>query len=135
MVSTTLSKVLYVRHVNPGATDAQLLLVARAAAVMAGAAGIALSIYLGTVTQALTIFYALLGVTFFVPVLGGLYFARPSSAAALAAIAAGIATLFTVALIVSPRPRWLDPTMTGIVAAALAYGAVTALPRRVSAHG
>jgi SSS family solute:Na+ symporter len=135
MVSTTLSKDLYVRHVNPGATDAQLLLVARAAAVMAGAAGIALSIYLGTVTQALTIFYALLGVTFFVPVLGGLYFARPSSAAALAAIAAGIATLFTVALIVSPRPRWLDPTMTGIVAAALAYGAVTALPRRVSAHG
>jgi Na+/pantothenate symporter len=95
-----------------------------------------LSIYLGTVTQALTIFYALLGVTFFVPVLGGLYFARPSSAAAMAAMGSGIATLFVVAFVVSPRPRWLDPTMTGITVAALAYGVVTLLqPRRVSAHG
>jgi SSS family solute:Na+ symporter len=134
MVSTTLSKDLYVRHVNPGATDVQLLRVARASAIAAGAAGIALSIFLGTVTQALTIFYALLGVTFFVPVLGGLYFVRPTSAAALAAIASGIVTLFAVALILSPRPRWLDPTMTGIVAAALAYGVVAAVPRRVSTH-
>jgi SSS family solute:Na+ symporter len=127
MVSTTLSKDVYVRHVNPQATDAQLLIVARVAAVAAGASGIVLSISLGTVTQALTIFYALLGVTFFVPVLGGLYFSRPSSAAALAAIAGGIATLFTIAFLLSPRPPWLDPTMTGIVVAAVAYGLFTVI--------
>jgi SSS family solute:Na+ symporter len=130
MVSTTMSKDLYVRHVNPRASDEELLRVARIVAVVAGASGIALSIYIGTVTQALTIFYALLGVTFFVPVIGGLYFARPTTAAALAAIAVGIATLFAVALVVSPRPQWLDPTMSGITLAAVAYIIVTLLQRR-----
>jgi Na+/proline symporter len=82
-------------------------------------------VYLGTVTQALTIFYALIGVTFFVPVLGGLYVRRATPVAALASIAAGILTLVVVALVVSPRPAWLDPTLTGIVAAALVYWVVT----------
>ena len=76
MVSTTLSKDVYKRHINPDASDQHLLLVARVTAVAAGALGVVLSIYLGTVTQALTIFYALLGVTFFVPVLGGLFVHR-----------------------------------------------------------
>ena len=133
MISTTLSKDLYARHINPAATDRELLRVARLVAVAAGATGVALSIYLGTVTQALTIFYALLGVTFFVPILGGLYWTRPTATAALTAIASGILTLFIVALVVTPRPRWLDPTMTGIVVAAIAFTLVTMLqPRRIS---
>jgi Na+/pantothenate symporter len=89
-----------------------------------------MSIYLGTVSTALTIFYALLGVTFFVPILGGLYLARANSTAALAAIGTGIATLFTVAFLVSPRPRWLDPTLSGIVLAAIAYLLVMTLHDR-----
>jgi SSS family solute:Na+ symporter len=130
MISTTLSKDIYKRHINPTASDARLLLVARTTAVVSGAAGVAMSIYLGTVSTALTIFYALLGVTFFVPILGGLYLARANSTAALAAIGTGIATLFTVAFLVSPRPRWLDPTLSGIVLAAIAYLLVMTLHDR-----
>jgi solute:Na+ symporter, SSS family len=130
MISTTLSKDIYKRHVRPDASDQQLLLVARVTAVLAGASGVALSIWLGTVSQALIIFYALLGVTFFVPIIGGLYVPRAGAPAALAAIATGIVTLFAVAFAVTPRPRWLDPTLTGIVAAAIAYGSVMLFQRR-----
>jgi SSS family solute:Na+ symporter len=121
MISTTFSKDIYKRHLDPAASDQRLLLVARIAAVTAGAAGTVLSVYLGTVTLALTIFYATLGVTFFVPIIGGLYLPRAGTAAAVAAILTGLATLFVVAFLISPRPRWLDPTMTGIFMAALAY--------------
>ena len=39
---------------------------------------------------------------------------------------------FLVAFVVSPRPRWLDPTMSGIIVAAAAYAIVTfARPRRM----
>lgn len=138
MISTTLSKDIYKRHIRPDASDAHLLLVARIVAVAAGGLGVILAIYLGTVTQALVIFYALLGVTFFVPILGGLYLARPASASALAAIAAGIGTLFAVAFVIRPRPAWLDPTLTGIAAATLAYFAMAAFERsgrRSHPHG
>ncbi len=133
MVSTTLSKDVYKRHLNPEASDQQLLLVARLTAVAAGALGVILSIFLGTVTQALTIFYALLGVTFFVPVLGGLFLPRAGSAEALGAILVGVITLLVVGFGLPMRPRWLDPTLTGIVLAACVYLGVLAL-RRTPSH-
>jgi SSS family solute:Na+ symporter len=127
MVSTTLSNDIYKRHFKPDASDQHLLLVARIVAVVAGASGVVLSIFLGTVTSALTIFYALLGVTFFVPIMGGLYVPRASTHAALAAVVTGITTLFIIAFVISPRSTWLDPTLSGIVAAALAYTVVLLL--------
>lgn len=133
MVSTTLSKDVYKRHLNPGASDQQLLLVARVTAVAAGSLGVILSIFLGTVTQALTIFYALLGVTFFVPVLGGLFLPRAGSAEALSAILVGVIALLVVGFGLPMRPRWLDPTLTGICLAACVYLGVLAL-RRTPSH-
>jgi solute:Na+ symporter, SSS family len=133
MISTTLSQDVYKRHVNPKVSDRQLLFVARVSAVTAGAAGTVLSIYLGTVTQALIIFYALLGVTFFVPVLGGLLTTRAGTPEALAAIVSGVTTLLIVAFALPGRAAWLDPTMSGIVIAALAFTGVM-LFRRSSSH-
>jgi SSS family solute:Na+ symporter len=129
MISTTLSKDLYQRHINPDASDERLLLIARVAAVGAGTAGVVLSVYLGTVTQALTIFYALLGVTFFVPVLGGLSVPYAGKSEALAAIGTGVLTLVVVGFALPERPRWLDPTMAGIAAAAASYAVVIAVRR------
>lgn len=133
MLSTAMSQDIYKRHINPHASDRQLLRVARTSAVIGGALGVALSIYLATVVGALTIFYSILGVTLFVPVLGGLYLRRPSAAEALAAIAAGLLTLFVVGFGLSERPRWLDPTLTGIIAAAVGYFAVM-LTRKEPVH-
>jgi SSS family solute:Na+ symporter len=133
MLSTAMSKDIYKRHINPAATDAQLLRVARASAVAGGAAGVVLSIYLATVIGALTIFYSVIIVSLLVPILGGLYVSRAGSAAALASIAAGLVTLFAIRLGVASGYRWLDPALTGLVAAALAYFAVS-LSRRSPVH-
>lgn len=130
MLSTTLSQDLYKRHINPQASDQQLLRVARASAVAGGALGVVLSVYLSTVVQALTIFYSLLGVTLFVPVLGGLFTRRPGEPEALAAIATGVLTLFIVGFTLPARPRWLDPNLTGIVAGAIAFATVMVFRRK-----
>ena len=96
MLSTSASKDLYKRFLNPGASDAQLLRVGRTTAVVGGAIGVLLSIWLQTVIGAMTVFYSLLVVTLFVPVIGGLYIRRAGSPEALAAIAAGVLTLLVV---------------------------------------
>ena len=130
MISTSVSKDIYKRHLKPHASDADLLRVARGAAVVGGALGVLLSIYLSAIVQAMTVFYSLLGVSLFVPVLGGLCSRRAGSAEALGAIAAGVGTLLVVRFWVAGRYAWLDPTLTGLVAAALVYLAVLAVRSR-----
>jgi SSS family solute:Na+ symporter len=128
MISTSVSKDLYQRHMRPAASDGELLLVARIAAVAGGMLGVLLSIYLSTIVQAMTVFYSLLGVSLFVPVLGGLFSRRAGQREALAAIAAGVVVLLVVRFGVAGRYPWLDPTLSGLVAAALAFVGVMMLP-------
>lgn len=127
MISTSISKDLFKRHIKPGATDGELLLVARGAAVLGGVLGVVLSIYLSTIVQAMTVFYSLLSVSLFVPVVGGLYSRRAGSAEALGAIAAGVITLLVVRFGVAGRYLWLDPTLAGLLAAAVAFFAILML--------
>ena len=127
MISTSASQDLYKRFLRPEASDAQLLRVARLSAVGGGLIGVALAIVLQTVIGALTIFYSLLVVTLFVPILGGLYLTRARSAEALAAIACGVLTMFIVRFGFAGDDRWLDPTLAGMLAAAAAFGTVAAL--------
>ncbi len=127
MLSTSLSKDLYKRFVNPAADDKRVLLVARLAAIAGGAAGVVLAIQLETIVGALGIFYSLVGVSLFVPVIGGLYARRPGTAAALASIVAGIATLlFFVYVRKGIGFGLLNPNLLAISAAALAYVIVAA---------
>jgi solute:Na+ symporter, SSS family len=117
MLSTSISKDIYKRHINPDATDAQLLRVARLAAVVGGAAGVVLSIVLATVISAITIFYSVIVVSLFVPIIGGLYIRRATSAAALTSVGAGLVTLFVVRYAMSG----VDATVAGLLAAAAAF--------------
>jgi SSS family solute:Na+ symporter len=132
MLSTSASKDLYKRFLNPAATDAQLLRVGRVTAVAGGAIGVLLSIWLQTVIGAITVFYSLLVVTLFVPVIGGLYVRRAGGREAMAAVAAGVATLVVVRFGVAGRYPWVDPALSGILASAVAFFAVLA-PRRAGA--
>jgi SSS family solute:Na+ symporter len=125
MLSTSLSQDLYKRHVNRDASDQQLLRVARGAAVAGGAAGVVFSIYLPSVVEGLSVFYALLGVTLLVPVVGGLFVARAGSREALASIAAGVTTWLAVRYVVGSG-GWMDPTLMGLAAALLAFGSTLA---------
>jgi solute:Na+ symporter, SSS family len=130
MLSTSLSQDLYKRFVNRDASDAQVLRVARLAALGGGIAGVLLAVRLPTVIAALSIFYSLLGVGLFVPIVGGLYVRRAGSAEALASVAAGMATL----LILNGQPWarssiWFNPSLAGLVAAALAFFVMLAVRR------
>ena len=134
MLATSLSQDMYKRFLRPRASDAQLLFVARIASVAGAVGGVLFALWLPTVTDALRIFYSLLGVSLLVPVVGGLY-TRAGSAAALASIAAGILTLLVVRFGVGARYPWLDATLAGLVAAAIAYGIVALFGSRLSALG
>jgi SSS family solute:Na+ symporter len=124
MLSTSISKDVYKRHINPEASDAQLLFVARMAAVVGGAAGVALSLVVATVLGAVTIFYQVMVVTFFVPIVGGLYVKRVTALSALASIVAGLAGLLAAYVVITPTFRWADPVLVGLFAAVAASGAV-----------
>jgi SSS family solute:Na+ symporter len=129
MLATSLSQDLYKRFLRPAASDRQLLLVARAASVAGGIGGIVLALKLATVVDALSIFYSLLGVSLFVPVLGGLYTRRAGTREALGAIAAGMAACLAALFVPHAPVWWLDPAVVGIAAAALAFLGVLAARR------
>jgi SSS family solute:Na+ symporter len=125
MLSTSLSKDLYLRFVNPAASDAQVLRVARYAAVAGGLAAIALAMVSQTVVDALTIFYTLLAVSLFVPMMAGLYDRRASSLSALAAAATGVALVVLVQVSNGTAGIWgLTPAMIGLIGAVIAFAIV-----------
>jgi SSS family solute:Na+ symporter len=122
MLTTSLSQDLYKRFIQPSASDRQVLAVARLATVASGAIGVGLALVLGSVVDALTIFYTLLGVSLFVPIVAGLYSRRTSSRDALAAIVAGVAAMLVVQLVTGGRGwRLVTPAFAGIAAAVVAW--------------
>ncbi len=134
MLSTSLSRDLYQRFWRPGASDRQVLLVARWAAVAGGGAGIALAVVLPTVVDALMIFYSLLSVSLFVPVIAGLLTRRPGVREALAAVVAGVGAL-AAARYVQWDLAWMVPSAWGLAAAAAAYGIAFAARGRAREAG
>ncbi len=125
MLSTSLSRDLYRRFVRPDASDASVLRVARFAALTGGALGILLAAVLPGVIEALTIFYALLAVSLFVPVLGGLYTRRAGSPEALSAIAFGVMLWVAVRTgLIDNLPPLFTASVVGLLGSAVAFGAV-----------
>ena len=127
MLSTSLSKDLYKRFVRPQASDRQVLRIARWAAFVGGVLAVGLAILLPSVIDSLTVFYSLLSVSLFVPVLAGLHSRRPGVPEAIAAIAGGIAVLVTVRL--SPWQLPLNSTAWGLLASGILFGLVFLLRR------
>jgi SSS family solute:Na+ symporter len=131
MLSTSLTIDLYRTFVNPRASERELLGASRLSAVVGGACGTAVALGAPTVIGALTVFYALVSVALFVPVVAGLYSRRPDARAALAAIAVSVP--LTVALHLGWGERVigiLSPTVLGIAASFTVLWGVTATRRR-----
>jgi solute:Na+ symporter, SSS family len=134
MLATSLSQDLYRRFIHPGASDARLLAVARGAALAGGLLGILLALILPTVVDALRIFYTLLGVSLFVPLVAGLYTTRAGVAEALTSIACGVGTVVVAQAATAGRGigGW-PPNVLGLAAAVLGYAAVAGLRSRARA--
>jgi SSS family solute:Na+ symporter len=124
MLATSLSQDLYRGVLRPRATDADVLRVARLAAIAGGALGVGLAVVLETIVDALRIFYTLLGVSLFVPVVAALHLRRVRPIDAHAAIAGGIVTTLVLQWTTGGKGFGvLSPGNAGIIAAALAFGA------------
>ena len=130
MLATSLSQDLYRRFVRPAASDAQVLKVARTAAILGGAAGVGLAVLAPTVIGALSLFYTILSVSLFVPVVAGLYARRVGTTEVAAAIAGGCLTLLAAHL-AGPGAQLfgLTPGLLGLLASAAACGVVFAARR------
>ena len=134
MLATSLSQDLYRRFVRPAASDAQVLKVARTAAILGGAAGVGLAVLAPTVIGALSLFYTILSVSLFVPVVAGLYARRVGTTEVAAAIAGGCLTLLAAHL-AGPGAQLfgLTPGLLGLLASATACGVVF-VARRIGLH-
>jgi SSS family solute:Na+ symporter len=136
MLSTSLSQDLYRRFLRPAASEVDVLKVARLAAVGGGTLGVGLAIVAPTVIGALSVFYSLLSVSLFVPVVAGLYVRRTGTPEALAAVGAGIAGLVAAQLGTGGRGLGpLPPVLVGLLAAAAACGLSLILRARRPAGG
>jgi solute:Na+ symporter, SSS family len=125
MLSTSLSQDLYKRFLNPAASDDRMLFVARGAAAAGAVAGVSLAIVLPSVILSLTIFYSLMGVALFVPIVAGLCTTRADATTALAGIAAGIATLLLTHVATGGTGvAWATPTFAGLLVGCVAAIAV-----------
>lgn len=121
MLATSLSKDIYQRYWAPAADDAQVLRVARRAAILGGLLGVLLAVVIPTVIDSLRVFYAVLGVSLFVPIAAGLHTRRPGVPEAIAAIAVGITVLLALQLTRVGGSPLLDPTLVGITASGVAF--------------
>ena len=133
MLTTSLSQDLYKRFVNRAADEQQVLRVARGTTVVAGALGTALAIVSPTVIGALTIFYTLLGVSLFVPILGGLYLPSIGTRHAMVAMVLGVGTVLTVQVATAGKGfGMLSPALIGLVAAVVGLGIMLAVSPRAA---
>jgi SSS family solute:Na+ symporter len=122
MLTTSLSQDLYKRFLNPRADDRLLLAVTRGAAIVCGAIAVALAIVSPTIIGVIGVFYGLLGVSLFVPILAGLYLGRAGTPEALASIACGVATMAAVHLGTGGRGLGgVTPALAGLGAASLGF--------------
>jgi SSS family solute:Na+ symporter len=130
MLSTSLSRDLYKGYVNPAASDRQILKVARWAAVGGGTLGVAMAVAAPSVIGALSIFYTVLGVCLFVPIVAGLYVRKVGNPEALAAVCVGVAAMVAVHLATGGKGFGIiTPASAGIaisIAAALPVALIRA---------
>jgi SSS family solute:Na+ symporter len=115
MLSTSLGNDLYRSFIRPEASEAELVRVARWAAVACGGLAAGLAILLPTVIAALTIFYSLLTAALLLPLIAGLYARRVTGPGAVATIIVSVATTFILEMTIgSPGLGGFPPLLVGI---------------------
>jgi SSS family solute:Na+ symporter len=90
MLATSLSKDLYHAFFRPTASEQELLRVGRSAALVSGVAAVGLALWLPSIIAALSIFYSLVSVALFAPILVGLFSRRPLAGTAFLAIVVSV---------------------------------------------
>jgi SSS family solute:Na+ symporter len=131
MLATSLSQDLYKRFINPAAGEIQVLRVARIASVVGGTLAVVVAFVSKTIIDALSIFYTLMAVSLFVPIVAGLYSRRPKAIDALAAISGGVVVVTAIQFGGGGQSiAGMTPPMWGLIAATVACAAVMVLKQQ-----
>jgi SSS family solute:Na+ symporter len=125
MLTTSLSRDLYKRFVAPDASDARVLQIARWATLASAVMGVALAVTAASIVLLLTIFYTLLTVSLFVPIVAGLFVPRTTARDALASIVAGLSGMLIIQFATQGRGWGLVTPALGGLAAAVAAWAIS----------
>ena len=122
MLATSGARDFYRGFLRPTATDAHVLGVARGLAVAGALIGFALTFYFDSVVSAISLFYQIMIVTLFAPLLGALIVPRSGRWSALTAMLVGVGTLVTVLLATGGAGwGWAPPHFLGLVASAITF--------------
>jgi SSS family solute:Na+ symporter len=122
MLATSGARDFYRGLLRPRATDAQVLTVARIMAVTGAIAGFLLTFAFDSVLSSLRLFYQLMTVTLFAPILGGLFLPRAGRWGALASMLVGVSTLITVHIATGGAGYgWAEPHFLGLIASGITY--------------
>ena len=127
MLTTSVARDLYARFIHPTADERRQLVVARVTAVALGIVSVMIAMTAESIIDALSIFYTLMGVGLFVPILAGLFVPRATTAGALSATVLGIAAVLAVQTFGHPGPRWMTPAMFGLLTSVVAMAASLAV--------
>jgi len=111
MLTTSLSKDLYKTFLKPDADDRQLLIIARATAVVCSLVSAGLAIWFGSVFAALKIFYTLLSAALLLPVVAGLYSRWVTARIAIATMLSSVAVTFVLEKITDGKGKWGVPSL------------------------
>ena len=127
MLSTSMSRDLYHRFIQPQASDRSILVVARASAVAGGALAVGLAVVSQSIIDSLKVFYSLMALSLFVPVIAGLYSRRGGAPEVFASVGAGIGVMLAVSIATDNAGFGIfTPNMAGLIAAALGFAIVAA---------
>ena len=127
MLSTSMSRDLYHRFIQPQASDRSILVVARVSAVAGGALAVGLAVVSQSIIDALSLFYSLMALSLFVPVIAGLYSRRGGAPEVFASAGAGIGVMLTVSIATDNAGFGIfTPNMVGLIAAGLGFALVAA---------
>ena len=122
MLATSGARDFYRGVFRPRASDQDVLRVARILTGVGALAGFLLTFVFDSVVSALTIFYSLMVVTLFAPILGGLFFPRAGRWAALAAMIVGVGTFVATNVATGGLGYgWVAPPFLGLIASAVTY--------------
>jgi SSS family solute:Na+ symporter len=131
MLATSASRDLYRGFMRPGASEAEVLRVARLAAVAGSLCGVGVAMVYGSVRAAVGVFYAILTVTLFVPILGALFVRGAGRLAGLASVLTGVPVLVATQYLSEGRGYGvLSPALAGVLASAAAFAFAHALAPR-----
>lgn len=126
MLSTSLSEDLYRGFIHRDASESQVLLVARGGAVVGGVLGVLLALQFQSVISALSLFYSVLSVSLFVPVVLGLNMRRGGTKEALIAIIGGVG-MFFVARTLGWSGSWYNANLIAIACSVVLFLAAVAV--------